>query len=291
MVFRNCFVGHTVLFFFILLLVVSSFYPVEGVAMAAGKKLRICIIPHRSHIGNEQAYTPFAEALEEATGLSVAWVGSKSYADVIENLRTGRVDIAYLGPFSYVDAQDGFGVRFIVRTLNKRKEAFYHSMIVTRKDSGLKSLNELKGKRFAFTDPKSTSGFLFPMAGLLKNGMRLEDFSSVEYLKRHANSLLAVYNGHVDAGAISSTATDKVDLDFDRIRIVWKSAPIYRGPWVARKTLPDALFGKVREAFLFIGGGEAGDRIFEGLGTRGFVEGRDADYDNVRELKRLLGLP
>ena len=153
--------------------------------------------------------------LSAATDVRRAWIGSESYDAVIENVTSGRADIGYVGPFGYVDAQDNHGVQLICRTLSKKKQEFYHSMIVTRRDSGIDSLQDLKGKRFSFTDPKSTSGFLFPMARLKKEGLEVTDFTEVKYLKRHANSLLAVHKSHVDAGATSFTAIDKVDIDFD----------------------------------------------------------------------------
>ena len=126
------------------------------------------------------------------------------------------------------------------------------------------------------------------MAQLKKNGIELDDFSDVNYLKRHANSLLAVYMGHADAGATSYTAIDKVEINFDEIDILWKSNPIYRGPWIARKDLPDEQFNTIQKAMLKINQSEEADTIFHGLTTKGFVKGDDKDYNNVREVVRLM---
>lgn len=287
---QNCSAAQPVLILTIFVLFLLPLFPPESSAQPAAASLRFGIIPHRSHIGNEQAYSLLIDALEKATGFTINWVGSKSYTDVIENLRADKVDIAYLGPFAYVEAQDRFGVRLIVRTLDKERKEFYSSMIIARKDSGLNSLQDLKGKSFAFTDPKSTSGFLFPMGGLKKAGLSLEDFSRVSYVKRHANSLLAVYNRHVDAGAISSTAQEKADVDFDQIKVLWQSTPIYRGPWVARKDLADKTFHNIQKSLLMLSQDKDAHHIFKDLGTKGFVSGRDSDYGNVRELKTLLPL-
>lgn len=266
----------------------AVFFLQNGQAQSTSETLKLVIIPHRSHLGNEKAYSPVIEALEKETGIPIQWVGSKTYADVIEKLRTKQADIGYVGPFAYVEAQDNFGVRLIARTLAKKKREFYQSLIITRKDSGLNTLQSLKGKSFAFTDPKSTSGFLFPIVGLKKAGINLEDFSEVKYVKRHANSLLAVYNKHSDAGAISSTAKDKVKVDFDKIKILWKSDPIYRGPWIARKDLSDEQFYKIQKALLDISMYNDAEKIFKDLGTKGFVKGDDRDYNNVREVLKLM---
>lgn len=253
-------------------------------------EIRITIIPHRSSLGNEEAYDTFFSQMEKETGYSFVWLGSKTYDAVIDKIKTGSADIGYVGPFAYVEAQDSFGVQLICRTLSKKSVEFYHSMIITRKDSGLEKLEDLKGKRFSFTDPKSTSGYLFPLAQMKKSGLSLDAFSEVKYLKRHANSLLAVYNGHVDAGATSYTAIDKVDIDMDQIDIIWKSEPIYRGPWIARKDLPSNVFKKIQDAMLKIGepGKTENVSIFNELTTKGFIQGHDSDYDNVRSVIRWL---
>ena len=252
--------------------------------------LKLTIIPHRSNLGNERAYDAFIKHLEDETGFIFQWIGSKSYDAVIDKLRTKEADIGYVGPFAYVDAQDRFGVRLICRTLSKKSVEFYHSMIITRKDSGSKTLHDLKGKSFSFTDPKSTSGYLFPMAQLSKAGITQADFSEVTFVKRHANSLLAVFHGNSHAGATSYTAIDKVDIDFDQIRILWKSDPIYRGPWIAQKDMPDDQFITIQKAMLAISRFKNADEIFAGLTTKGFVKGKDSDYDNVREVARLMKL-
>jgi phosphonate transport system substrate-binding protein len=255
-----------------------------GLSYAQQEKLKIAIIPHRSNLGNEQAYSTFFDELEKETGIVFEWLGSTTYDDVIEKIKSGIADIGYVGPFAYVDAQDSFGVRLICRTLSKKKKEFYHSMIVTRKDSGIHDLEDLKGKSFSFTDPKSTSGYLFPMAQLKKTGIDLEDFSEVKFLKRHANSLFAAYKGHVDAGATSLTAVDKIDINMDEMQIIWKSEPIYRGPWIARKGLAGEQFNRIQKAMLKISESQENKKIFDGLTTKGFVKGKDSDYDNVREV-------
>lgn len=275
----------------ILMAAISILLPTQAIlAQTDTNQIRVTIIPHRSNLGNEEAYNTFFSEMEKETGYSFIWLGSRTYDDVIDKLKAGDTDIGYVGPFAYVAAQDSFGVQLICRSLSKKSVEFYHSMIVSRKDSGLQKLGDLKGKRFSFTDPKSTSGYLFPFAQMKKSGLSLEDFSEVKYLKRHANSLLAVYHGHVDAGATSYTAEDKVAIDMDQIRIIWKSEPIYRGPWIARKDLPADVFKRIQDAMLKIGapGKPENESIFNELTTKGFIRGKDSDYDNVREVIKWL---
>lgn len=268
----------------LLTLLASLLFPVGAHPQSQDAIIKVAIIPHRSNLGNEQAYSTLFGALEKETGLTFQWLGSKTYDDVIKKLKQGTADIGYVGPFAYVEAQDEFGVQIICRTLSKNNVEFYHSMIIARKDSGIDELKDLKGKRFSFTDPKSTSGFLIPMTQLKKAGIRLEDFSETKFLKRHANSLLAVYKGHVDAGATSYTAVDKIDIDMNALQIIWKSEPIYRGPWIARNNLPAEHFKSIQSAMLKLGAPGTQNGLFNNLTTKGFVQGKDSDYDNIREI-------
>jgi len=285
---RNFLIGKIFLVLIGLTFIHAFLFLQNGQAQTSKGTLKLAIIPHRSTLGNEQAYGMLIEALEKETGITFQWIGSKTYDEVINKIGTKQADIGYVGAFGYVEAQDNFGVRLIARTYGKRRKAFYYSMIITREDSGLNTLQDLKGKSFVFNDPKSTSGFLFPMVALKKAGIKMEDFSEVQYVTRHANSLLAVYNKHVDAGAISSTAKEKVDIDFSKIKILWKSEPIYRGPWIANKDLSDEQFYKIQSALLKICNYKDAEKIFKDLGTKGFVKGLDRDYDNIREVRKLM---
>ncbi len=274
--------------FVLVLSTIICLFVQAGYAESAKKDIKVTIIPHRSNLGNEDVYSRFFAEMEKETGLNFVWIGSKSYDDVILKLKNGVADIGYVGPFAYVDAQDSFGVKLICRTLDDEGLEFYNSMIVTRKDSGIERLEDLKGKTFSFTDPKSTSGYLFPLAQLLKTGIALSDFTDIKYLKKHANSLLAVHKGHVDAGATSFTAIKKVEMNMDDIRIIWQSEPIYRGPWIANTSLAEEKFQTIQTAMLKIGelGNPGYEAIFEGLTTKGFIKAKDSDYDNVREVVR-----
>ena len=285
---RNFLIGKIFLALIGLTFIYAFLFLQNGQAQTPKETLKLAIIPHRSTLGNEQAYGKLIEALEKETGITFQWVGSKTYDEVIKKIGTKQADIGYVGAFGYVEAQDNFGVRLVARTYGKKRKESYYIMIITREESGLNTLQDLKGKSFVFNDPKSTSGFLFPMVALRKAGIKIEDFSEVKHVTRHANSLLAVYNKHVDAGAISSTAKEKVDIDFSKIKILWKSRPIYRGPWIANKDLLDEQFYKIQSAFLRISNYKDAEKIFKDLGTKGFIKGLDSDYDNIREVRKLM---
>jgi phosphonate transport system substrate-binding protein len=163
---RSCFIMKKIWFFFLCFSLQLCLFSQTGYCQTPQENLKVAIIPHRSNLGNEQAYSTLFRELDKETGITFEWIGSKTYDDVIDKIKTGDADIGYVGPFGYVVAQDSFGVKIICRTLSEGNEEFYRSMIITRKDSGIKKLQDLKGKSFSFTDLKSTSGYLFPMAQL-----------------------------------------------------------------------------------------------------------------------------
>ena len=91
-------------------------------AQTTKKTLKLAIIPHRSSLGNEQAYGMLIEALEKETGITFQWTGSKTYDEVIKKIGTKQADIGYVGAFGYVEAQENYGVKLIARTYGKKRE-------------------------------------------------------------------------------------------------------------------------------------------------------------------------
>jgi len=137
------------------------------------------------------------------TGMKVDTFVGSDYNATIEALRAGHVDVALLGPFSYVLATtvapvEAFAVTVIARTM----QPSYQSIIIAPKDGPVNSLADLKGRTFAFVDPGSTSGFMVPSAAFIKAGITPEkDFRQVMYSGGHDATIVAVGSGKVDAGA------------------------------------------------------------------------------------------
>lgn len=250
------------------------------------EKLRLSFLPHLSIVEVLKTRGPIITALEEELGIKIEVVGVPDYSTMIEMLKRKELDIAQLGPFLYVTAQDDFGLEILARLRRKdKKKPFdesYLSYIITRKDSGINSLEDLKGKSFAFTDPKSTSGYLFPVLGLYKAGVTQKDFSKVLFVKKNPNSLLAVYNGEVDAGALSNLRA-RGGVKLDEIKVLWQSDPIYRAAIVARKGFPKEFYIKLKSALLRLAGRSDAQKIFEKTRYNGFFDAKDSDYENVRE--------
>jgi phosphonate transport system substrate-binding protein len=254
--------------------------------------LRVGLIPSEDSRAMLAQSKDILDALEKNSGMKVQGFVATDYNGVIEALRSKHLDVAYLGPFSYVLATTVTPVEaFAVAEPSKAGRTFYHSQIIALKSSGIKTLDDLKGKNFAFVDPASTSGYAFPLAGLIKAGIDPKrDFKTVIFTGAHDANALAVANSKVDAATIADRILDaaiaKGFIKADQIQVVWSSPPIPESPMVWRKDLPEETKKKVKTAFLAIK-----DLNWSDQGKlNGFRETNDAAYDPVRETAKLANI-
>ena len=232
------------------------------------------------------------DIVAQHTGMKVDTFVGSDYNATIEALRSGHIDVALLGPFSYVLATtvapvEAFGVTVIARTM----QPSYQSIIIASKDAPINSLADIKGKSFAFVDPGSTSGFMVPSAAFIKMGITPEkDFRQVMYSGGHDATIVAVGSGKVDAGAVADRIYErgcaKGLADCNKLKVVWKSPPIPNDPLLYRKALPEETKKKIREAFFSVK-----NLAFGEMGTVArFDPASDKDYDPIREIASALKL-
>ncbi|WNJ88502.1 phosphonate ABC transporter substrate-binding protein [Bosea sp. 685] len=259
---------------------------------AQTKLIRVGLIPSEDSRAMLESSRQLLDALEKNLGIKVQGFVASDYNGVIEAMRSGHVEVAYLGPFSYVLGTTVAAIEaFATAETAKSGRTFYHSQIITRKDSGIKEVKDLKGRSFAFVDPSSTSGHLFPKAGLMKLGFDPEkDFGRVLFTGSHDANALAVTNKRVDAATIADrildAAVQKKLVDAADIHVVWRSDPIPESPTCWRKNLPDDLKQQIKTAFLNIRDITWAD---QGKLNR-FVETNDQAYDIIRDTAKVLKL-
>jgi phosphonate transport system substrate-binding protein len=254
--------------------------------------LTVGLIPSedsRAMITQSQA---MMDKLAQALNMQVKPFVAADYNGVIEALRSSRLDVAYLGPFSYVLGTTVASIEaFAVAETKKAGRTFYHSYVIAHKDSGIKTVADLKGKNFSFVDPSSTSGHLFPKAGLMKAGFNTDtDFGRTIFSGSHDANAISVQNKRIDAAAIADRileqAFTKGLAKREDIVVVWKSDPIPESPMVWRKDLPADLKTRLQAAFLQVKDLPWSD---QGL-LNGFVPTTDAAYDVIRDTAKLLKL-
>jgi phosphonate transport system substrate-binding protein len=230
--------------------------------------------------------------LSKELGLPVEAKIIMDYTSLIEAMRYKHVEIAYFGPFSYVLANKVAGAEALAVGIRKGTDkSTYTSIIVTRKDTGINKVEDLRGRTFAFLDPASTSGYLIPMAHFKRVGIDVEkDLKSVMFAGSHEAVELAVYYGKADAGADNRPTFERMVrssmIKADECRIIWESEPIPGSPVTVRKDLPEELKRRILSALLRV---PEGVISFEGEMSR-YERAYDSDYEIIRETARLLQL-
>lgn len=261
-------------------------------ALAQQQTLTIGLIPAEDSQAMIESSRQVLDELQKQLGMPVKPFVATDYNGVIEALRSRKLDVAYLGPFSYVLASSVANVEaFAVAETKKTGQSSYKSLILASKDSGLRAVSDLKGKNFAFVDPSSASGHLFPKAGLQQMGIEPEQlFGRVIFSGSHDASILAVANKKVDAAAVAdrifATAVAKGQVKQDDFVVLWSSRPIPESPMVWRKDLDPALKEKLARALAGLKDVKWGD---QGV-LNGFQPTHDAAYDVVRETAKVLKL-
>jgi phosphonate transport system substrate-binding protein len=218
--------------------------------------------------------------LSEKSGLSVTFRASPNLDSAVDDLGAGRTQVAYLTPVAYLQAREKYGVVPLVAPLNNGRPTF--ALVVgVKSDSPFKSIEDLKGKRFAFGDEKA----LLQKASVEAMGIKVTEFSKIAYLKHYDNIAKAVLNGDFDAGILKDTVAD--DFKSKGIRVLKSSEQLPSYVFAVDKNTPKETVDKLKAAFLALKRGTpAHNATLDGFdkGYDGFVEVSDSAYDIVRKL-------
>jgi len=259
------------------------------------KVLRVGAIPSEDGLKTRELYKPLMVYLEKKTGMKIDLFVATDYSGVIEAMRSGKLDIAYFGPFSYILAADKSGAEAFVVENRKNGGVSYKSLVVTNPNSGIEKLEDVKGHTYAFVDPASTSGNLIPRSFYRKFNIDPDkDFKSVVYAGGHDAAALAVINRKVDAASMDDITYNRMKeqgmITDQNFRIVYQSDPIPGSPWAWRKDLPDDLKTKIKAAFLNIDKEDPEGLKAYGGSVASYKEANDSMYNVIRETAKILDL-
>ncbi|MFQ5539806.1 MAG: phosphate/phosphite/phosphonate ABC transporter substrate-binding protein, partial [Candidatus Binatia bacterium] len=244
---------------------------------------------------------PIVQILQKELGIEVQPFVATDYTGVIEALRADKLDIAFLTPASYVLANREAHVKVVLKS-HRRERPYYYAAIITHADSRIEALEELRDKTFAFGDPLSTSGHIFPRKMFKERGIDpVKDFKKVIYSGGHDATVLAVLNHKVDAGATFANFTDgknaawtqylKDPEEQKKIRAIAYSEPIPSDNLVINTNLDSALAKKIVDTFLDLSLDPAGKKMLRDLyKIDGFIPATDQDYDSIREAFEIAGI-
>ena len=268
--------------------------PAAAAAAEPVKELRVSAIPDENPNELMRIYTPFAEYLTKELGIPVKYTNVVDYAATVEGLAARKLDMVWYGGFTFVQARRRTGNAIPV--VSRQEDLEFHSKFITRKDSGIASLADLKGKTFSFGSVSSTSGHLMPRYFLLQNGILPErDFKNVAFSGAHDATVLWVESGKVDAGALNEAVWDKLvqtkKVDTGKVIVIWTTPPYVDYVWTVRGDLDPHLVGKIAEAFTRLSYSNPEHRkLLDLQRTKRYVRVKPEDFKPTEEAAAAAGL-
>jgi len=265
-------------------------------AAEAPKQLVMAVTP--SNIPTElfKASEAFAAELGKKLGVKIKVYMPTDYIGVVEALRNKTADMAFVHPAGYVFSNREAKAQIIAVDVWHGKTN-YTSRFFVRKDSGIKRLEDLRGKSIAFVDPGSTSGYVYPMVMLMKEGLVKDRdpktfFKEAMFAGTHEAALLALLNGSVDAVASFDLAPQQYLKEKERVEkltYIAETDPIPEAGMCVREGLDPALVRKIHDALMAFNAPEYRPILKDFYGIDGFAPAKDSDYNPVREAIDLLG--
>ena len=231
-----------------------------------------------------QRFSPLADRISKELGRPVKILTEVDYEAHLRNLKNGDLDIAFLGPASYVSYTRRFGKIPLLAVFETNGSKTFKGFIVVRKDSPITELSQLKGKKIAFGDVKSTMGHIVPRYMLLKAGIDLKQLGNHQFLDNQENVALGVLSGNFDAGAIREDMYNHYSQE--GLRAVAISEPMPDHLFVARAGLSDDTVRKISKILFSLKDTEEGRQVLRSLqkNLTALVPGTDANYDPLRRV-------
>lgn len=264
-------------------------------------KLTIVQIQDETNPDSGQKNEQFRSDMSEALGIEVEELEGADYSVGIEALKAGKLDVLLVSPMSYYQAKKIAGAEPLVTTTSMGQEEYKTLFVVGKDDTTTQSLADLKGKSFAFVDPASSSGYMYPKAKLVKelslDPNQLENpgyfFDTVAYSGKHDSSLMGVAKGDYDAAAVAGQViTSLVDAEMIQegdIRVIGETETIPNALFVVRSDLPAETKAALKDFYLTYENEEYFETFYGSKEVR-FTEAKDEDYEVVQEMVEILNL-
>ncbi|MDE5109679.1 MAG: phosphate/phosphite/phosphonate ABC transporter substrate-binding protein [Trichodesmium sp. St17_bin3_1_1] len=278
------------LFFSLLLSISTTTVSCAGPELSDknSESLRVAVLPWQSSKGQQEKLQPLAKYLGTHLKHPVNFQITKNYAEAVDLIVKEEVDMAYLAALTYIKARErNPNIKPLVIPINRISgRPWYTSVIIADTTKNIKTIEDLKGKRFAFVSPSSTSGFLIPMNGLQTAGIDpTRDFSKIRYSGSHDQATQDLVDGVVDAvtndkaSFLRSQKSGKLDANY---KIIWESGPIPAPPIVINtKKFTPKIIDQLQEILI-----DAPIGVVDVSGTEsaGYTLGKDADFEEIRQI-------
>lgn len=278
----------------LLALLSATTFPVKRVT--AGEPITIGLVPEMNIFGQMQRFQPLAEYLGRETGLDIQLVMLSRYANVLEQLRSGEIDAAFLGSLTAAVAIYRLGAVPLARPVNLDNTSTYHGLIFTRKDSGIHGVEDMHGKIMVFVEPATTAGYIFPLAWFRQNGIKdyqtlLKDFY---FAGSHDAAIDAVLEGKADIGAAKNTIYNLYLAESPGARknlvVIASSHPVPSNGLCVMPTISRTDWAKLQTALFKLDQTPQGKQVLQHLHAFRFVKTEPADYQPVLDMAAAAGI-
>lgn len=262
---------------------------------SAQNTFKVSAIPDEAPTELQRKFKPLGAYLEKALGMKVEFTPVTDYPAVVEGLATRKIDMAWLGGFTFVQAKirSNGGVVPLVQRAEDEK---FLSRFIVPADSAAKTLTDLKGKTFAFGSASSTSGHLMPRHFLTKAGINVDkDFKTVAYSGAHDATVAFVASGKAEAGVLNASVMDKLietkNPNAAKVRVLDTTPPYYDYNWTVRPGLDPAIAKKVTAAFLALDPKNPQHKeILDLQRASKFIATKASNYDGIEAAAQSAGL-
>jgi phosphonate transport system substrate-binding protein len=261
----------------------------------AQSTLRISAIPDEAPTELQRKFKPLGEYLSLETGMKIEFIPVTDYAAVVEALATKKIDMAWLGGFTFIQAKirtNGTAIPIIQRVEDEN----FISRFIVPIDSPIKSLKDLEGKTFAFGSPSSTSGHLMPRFFLMQAGIQADtDLKNIAFSGAHDATVAFVASGKVEAGVLNASVLDKLietnNANALKVRVLATTPTYYDYNWTVRGDLDPALVKKISNAFLKLDSkNPVNKELMELQRASKYITTKVANYDGIEQAARSAGL-
>jgi len=260
------------------------------------KTLLIGLIPEQNIFRQIERYEPLADYLSRKSGTRIQLKVLPRYGNIISNFRDSGLDGAFFGSFTYALAHETIGVSVIARPVADDNSSTYHGLIFVRKDSGIRTIADMKGKRFVFVDRATTAGYLLPLEYFHLGGVKRYQtyFRETYFAGTHEDAILDVLHRKADAGAAKNTVFDRLARKDRRIAeelvILKRSPDVPENGLALKKEIEEAVRTRIGDTLLSMHEDPEGAEILKRFGAIRFIPTTDRDYDPVFRYAREIHL-
>ncbi|RMH39952.1 MAG: putative selenate ABC transporter substrate-binding protein [Deltaproteobacteria bacterium] len=257
--------------------------------------IRVTGIPDENPTELVRAYKPLTDLLSKRLGVRVEYVPVTDYGAAVQALAAKKVDFAWLGGFTHVQARN---MTDVVPVVMRDIDREFHSVFIANANSGIQSIADLRGKKFAFGSKSSTSGHLMPRHFLVtKHGIDPDkDFDGPPVFSgAHDATVKMVESGKVDAGALNEQVWQRMvkegSVDTHKVKVIWTTPPYVDYVWTARADVPEDIRRAFADTFLSLDPKNPEHApVLERMGATKYVPASPSDFDAIEQVAKSIGL-